>query len=75
MHTSNSVTDEWAIVYLATGLSSVEAAPEDSEDITIARIPIDEFIARVESGEITDSMTVAAAYKLQGLKLSGQLPK
>lgn len=60
LHTSNSITDEVAQVYLATGLSQGEADPESTEDITAERIHLDEAIERVMSGEITDAITVAA---------------
>ncbi len=73
LHTSNSITDEWGEVFLATGLIFGEAQPEDSEDITSIKIPLEEFFDRVEAGEITDSLTVAAAYKLMALKLKGEL--
>ncbi len=73
LHTSNSITDEWCEIFLATGLTPGQAQPEDSEDITAVKIPLEEFFARVESGEITDSLTVAAAYKLMALRLKGEL--
>ncbi len=73
LHTSNSVTDEWGEVFLATGLRLGEAAPEDSEDITVAKVPLETFFERVERGEITDAITVAAAYKLMAMKHKGDL--
>ncbi len=73
LHTSNSVTDEWGEVFLATDLSPVPPAPESSEDITIARIPLSEFFERVEAGEITDSITVAAAFKLMAMQARGEI--
>ena len=74
MHTSNAITDEWAIVYLATGLSQGEAAPEENEVLQTRKISIDDLLVEVESGKITDAMTVATAYKLSLLKAQGQLP-
>lgn len=73
MHLSNSVSDEWAIIYLATGLSQTEASPEPTEDISVAKVTLVEFYERVEAGEITDSLSVAAAYKLMLMKASGKL--
>jgi len=73
MHLSNSVSDEWAIVYLATGLTQTDAAPEATEDISVAKVSLEEFHARVESGEITDSLSVAACYKLMLMKSQGQI--
>jgi len=73
MHLSNSVSDEWAIVYLATGLTQHDASPEPTEDISVEKVSIDEFYARVESGGITDSLSVAACYKLMLLKSRGDI--
>ncbi len=73
MHLSNSVTDEWGVVYLATGLSQGEAAPEPTEDITVKKISLDEFYVEVEAGRITDSLSVAACYKLMLMRQLGEL--
>lgn len=73
MHLSNSVSDEWGIVYLATNLSQGTAQPEDTEELTVKQMTVDELFAAVEAGQITDSLTVAAAYKLMLLKVKGAL--
>ncbi|MFK7969067.1 MAG: NUDIX domain-containing protein [Bacteroidia bacterium] len=73
MHLSNSVSDEWGIVYLATGLTQGEASPEDTEDIRLQKMSLEEVYRRVEAREITDSLTVAAIYKMMILKLEGKL--
>ncbi|MEM6344968.1 MAG: NUDIX hydrolase [Bacteroidota bacterium] len=73
MHLSNAVSDEWAIIYLATGLTEGEAEPEESEAIDIQKWTLEELYQKVEAGEITDSMTVAAIYKMQLLKLEDKL--
>jgi len=60
LHTSNSITDERGIIYLATGLSQGEQQLEDSEkDIQLKKLSLDEAIAMASSGEITDAMSVA----------------
>lgn len=64
MHLSNSVTDEWGIVYLATGLSQGESEPEHTEQLEVRRIRLEQAYEMVEAGQITDSLTVAAIYKL-----------
>jgi 8-oxo-dGTP pyrophosphatase MutT (NUDIX family) len=74
MHLSNSVSDEIAHVYLATELTSGPTRWEDTEELTVRKVSLDEWIARVLSGEITDSMTVAAAFRLHAMQLLGQLP-
>lgn len=68
MHLSNSVTDEEAIVYLATGLTQHYAAPEETEELQTLKLPFAELLAKIMSGEITDAITVAAILKL---KVSG----
>ncbi|MEM7037962.1 MAG: NUDIX hydrolase [Bacteroidota bacterium] len=74
MDLSNSVTDERGIVYLATGLEAGEAAPEETEDLSVCQMTLDEAYAMVERREIRDSLTVAAIYKLRILQLTGKLP-
>ena len=73
LHTSNSVTDEWGIVYLATGLNKGEAQPEDTEELQVKKISLEQAFEEVEAGRITDSLTVAAIYKMMVLKLQGKL--
>lgn len=73
MHLSNSVSDELAIIYLATGLKEGEAGPEDTEDLHTRQVPLEEAWQMVENGIITDSMSVAAITKIKLMKLLGQL--
>ncbi len=65
---SNSVTDETAVIYLATELSVVDQALEDSEDIEVMKLPLTEAIAMVDRGEITDAISVAALLRLARLR-------
>ena len=64
MHLSNSVTDELAIIFVAKGLSAGQQALESTEDIEYKTLPLKEAIAMVLSGEITDSISVAALLRL-----------
>jgi len=73
LHLSNSVTDEWAMVYLATGLKQGEAAPEDSEVLRVRKVTLQDLIEEIEAGKITDAITVAAAYKLALYSVQGKL--
>lgn len=73
MHLSNSVSDELAIIYLARKLHQGEAEPEETEQLVVRKIPFDEMVKMVDEGIITDSMTVAAVYKVQLLLLQGKL--
>ncbi|NRB39980.1 MAG: NUDIX hydrolase [Pseudomonadales bacterium] len=60
LHTSNSITDEKGLVFLAKGLTAGEMALEDSEDITVKRLPLKEAVLWVLDGKITDAISVAA---------------
>ena len=65
LHTSNSVTDESGIVYIARDLTQQETEFEETEDICIQKMPLDEAIERVLSGEITDAISIAGLLKLK----------
>jgi 8-oxo-dGDP phosphatase len=71
MHLSNSVSDELAIVYLATQLNQQEAAPEETEELQLRKISLDEAYAMVENGIITDSISVAGLLKIKLLLQHG----
>lgn len=73
MHLSNSVSDEEAIVYLAHDLKMGESEPEETEQLTIKKLPLKEAIAMVLDGSITDSISVAALLKIQVLMAKGTL--
>lgn len=74
MHLSNSVSDEIAHIYLATDLQQGAADWEDTEQLQLRKLSVDELLQAVLAGEITDSITVAAAFRLKLLQLEGQLP-
>ena len=65
LHTSNSVTDERGLVYVARNLTQGETEFEETEDLLIQKLPIEEAIERVLSGEITDAVSVAGLLKLK----------
>ncbi len=65
MHLSNSVTDELAIVYLARGLRQGIAEPEDTEQLHVRRVPLEEAYQMVCRGEITDAISVAAILRVK----------
>lgn len=68
---SNSITDETATAYLATDLSPGDAEPEDTEDLQLRRLPVDEAIEMVLTGEINDSFTVLAFQRLALIRANG----
>jgi len=60
LHPSNSITDEQGYVFLATELSQGVQQLEDTEkDIQVKKLPFDEAIKMVQTGEITDAISVA----------------
>jgi 8-oxo-dGTP pyrophosphatase MutT (NUDIX family) len=63
MHLSNSVSDERAIIFLATGLTEGTSCPDETEVLTIRKIPLSDAIQMVERSEITDAMSVAGLLK------------
>ncbi|HQR94074.1 MAG TPA: NUDIX hydrolase [Sediminibacterium sp.] len=73
MHLSNSVSDELAILYLATELAQFESEPEQTEQLQIKKLPFDEAYQMVMDGRIKDSMSVAAIQKTKLLFLEGKL--
>jgi 8-oxo-dGTP pyrophosphatase MutT (NUDIX family) len=72
VHTSNSVTDEYAILFVATGLSSGVARLDGTEhDLTLSWVPFDEVVAMVLDGRITDAMSVVAIQRLALERVGG----
>ena len=65
LHTSNSITDERGLIYVAQGLTQGETEFEETEDLLIQKLPLDEAVERVLSGEITDAISVAGLLKLK----------
>ena len=60
LHPSNSITDERAIAYLATDLAEGPMELEETEDITVKVLPVDDALRMVLDGEITDAVSAAA---------------
>lgn len=61
---SNSVSDERAILYLATGLTHGDASPEPTEALAIRWVPFEEALAMTVDGRITDAMSVIAIQRV-----------
>ena len=60
LHPSPGVFDEVIHLFLATGLSQGDAAPEAYEDIACVRVPYQEALQMAAEGAITDGKTIAA---------------
>jgi 8-oxo-dGTP pyrophosphatase MutT (NUDIX family) len=61
---SNSITDEEAVLFVATGLRHGEATPEPTESIAMRWVAFDEAVAMVRAGAITDAISVAAILRV-----------
>jgi 8-oxo-dGTP pyrophosphatase MutT (NUDIX family) len=73
MDLSNSVCDEAATVFLATGLTQAQTEMDETEIIEYARIPFKDVLEAVIRGEIRDSMTVAAIFRVYHMAATGLL--
>jgi ADP-ribose pyrophosphatase len=62
LHTSNSATDEKAIMYLATDITIGEAQPEETEILKVKKLPFYKFIEMIEKGQITDAISICAGF-------------
>ncbi|MFT3727246.1 MAG: NUDIX hydrolase [Terricaulis sp.] len=74
MDLSNSITDERAIVFLATNLMPGAASPEPTEVLRRRTADFAEVLRRVVDGRIRDSMTVAAVLRAHHMAVTGELP-
>lgn len=61
---SNSVSDETGVVYIARGLSFGASQPEPTEELQIKKIPLQRAVELCLNGEITDSLSVIALYRV-----------
>ncbi|MEA2578919.1 MAG: hypothetical protein QOD78_2507 [Chloroflexota bacterium] len=61
---SNSVTDETGVLFVATGLTAGESAPEPTESLAVRWVPFDEALAMTLDGRITDSMSLVAIQRV-----------
>lgn len=73
MHTSNSVTDEAGIAYVAKQLSFGVAMPEDTEDLQVKKVPLEEAVQMVMNNQITDSLSMIVLLKAALLHKQGLL--
>ncbi len=74
-HLSNSVSDEEAVLFLATGLSHGAAEPDGTESLAVRWVPFDEVLAMTMDGRITDVMTILAVQRAALARLTGTDPE
>lgn len=75
MDLSNSLTDERAVLFLATELTPGEARPEDTEVLRRRSTHFLDLLNRVVDGRIRDSLTVAAVLRAHHMAVTGRLPQ
>lgn len=61
---SNSVTDETAVLFVATGLTPGESAPEPTESLDVRWVPFHEALAMTLDGRIADALSVVAIQRV-----------
>lgn len=68
LHTSNSVCNEIAYIFMAEELSQSESQPEETEQLQVKKVSLKEALDLVLTDKITDSMSVAGILKVARLK-------
>ena len=64
LHTSNSVTDEEGFVFVAQELTEGETDFEESEAITVKKLPLTAAVQMVLDGVITDAISAAGLLRM-----------
>ena len=73
LHLSNSITDEYGFVFLAQQLTQGQPAPEETEDLSVKKIPFEKAYQMILEHQITDSVSVAAIQKVKLMMYEGLL--
>ena len=64
VETSNSITDERGVVFVAEGLNEGATAFDETESLELRQLPLRDAVAMVCDGEITDAISVAALLRV-----------
>ena len=76
MHLSNSTTDERAFAWICWGLSDCEEhKQDDTEKLTLRRLPVGEAVQMAVNGQISDALSVVILLKADHLWRQGKLPE
>ncbi len=70
---SNSVSDERGMAFIATGLTAVEAEPDATEALALARVPFTEALDQALCGGIQDMISVAILLRAYHMASEGEL--
>lgn len=73
VHVSNCYSAERAFLYVARGISVGACAPDPTEELKVRIEPLDVCLQMVDSGEITDSLTIIALLRVARLIDAGRL--
>ena len=68
LHSSPGVFDEVIHLFLATGLSNTKALPEQYEDITTIRLPLEAAVGMARDGRISDGKTITLLFRAGGMR-------
>jgi 8-oxo-dGTP pyrophosphatase MutT (NUDIX family) len=63
-HLSNSVTDEFGVVFAAHAVTHGDASPDPTEDLAIRWVPFAEAFTMTTDGRITDAITIMGLQRL-----------
>lgn len=74
MDLSNSLTDERAVMFIATDLSQGADEPDPTEVLKRRTAHFLDVLERVADGRIRDAMTVATTLRAHHMAVTGQLP-
>uniref|UniRef100_B0T8W3 GDP-mannose pyrophosphatase n=1 Tax=Caulobacter sp. (strain K31) TaxID=366602 RepID=B0T8W3_CAUSK len=75
MELSNSITDEFCHGFLAMDLTPTATAPDETEDLAVARVPFGEALDAAVAGHMPDSLTVALLLRVHHMAVKGELPE
>ncbi len=65
---SNSVTDEFGTIFLASGLQQGPASPDGTEDLQVRWVAFEEALVMIDDGRINDLLTIAAIERVGRLR-------
>jgi ADP-ribose pyrophosphatase len=68
IHTSNSVCNEVGFIFMAEELTQGDAEPEETEDLKVRKVTLQQAIDLVMNNQITDSISIAGLLKVARLK-------
>ena len=68
LHTSNSITDEVGYVFIARDLRQGDTNFEETEDLLVKKLPLEDALAMAMDGRITDAISVAALLHVSAIR-------